>query len=100
MHREELEADEQPNVLKKLNTNILMISMQYNSCYVPIQEAFQVIPPTIFSTCSKSEVKKLSLAFTVDRWASMQTLFWTSSKTSLSSSYQNLISVPSYPILL
>ena len=40
MHREELEADEQPNVLKKLNTNILMISMQYNSCYMPKQEAF------------------------------------------------------------
>jgi len=30
-----------------------MISMQYNSCYVPKQEAFQVTPPTTFSTCSK-----------------------------------------------
>ena len=38
MYRQELEADEQPNIQKELNANISMISVQYNSWYRPKQE--------------------------------------------------------------
>ena len=40
--------------------------------------------------------RQLLLAFTVDRWASYTNIISHFERTSLSSSYQNLISVPSY----
>ena len=52
MHRKEPEADYQPNIYKELNTSISMIFVQYNSCYMSKQEAFQVIPPIHFYTHS------------------------------------------------
>ena len=47
----------------------------------------------------KSEVKQLLLVFTVDRWASHTNIISDFEQTSSSSRYQNLISVPSYPVL-
>ena len=93
------------NSLTSKRSSILVFPVQYNSCCMSKEEVFQVTPTTNFCTHSnwsavclryKSEVKQL---LPVDSGPPTQTLFQTLSKSFLSSRCQNLISVPSYPVL-